>query len=103
MEAEIRAETARLIQRGTFRLVILPEQHRENVVPSRFVLACKHATTGEAKYKARFVVGGHRDIEKHCMVHTANTLSHTSVRLLVAVASIFGLDIWAEDVRQTYL
>lgn len=91
-----------LFQRGTFRVVIMPEGHGENVVPSRFVLAIKHED-GKEVFKARFVLGGHRDRDKRRMLHSATALSQTSMRLLLAVASIFGLDVWTTDVAQAYL
>lgn len=99
-----RTEFVSLLKRGTFKLVVLPDNGKgENVVPSRFVLALKHATTGETKAKARFVIGGHRDKEKGFQVHVGRTLSQTSVRLLLALAAILGLDVWTEDIKQAYL
>jgi hypothetical protein len=94
MNAAKREEILNHIRRGTFKLVTLPEKHTENVVPSRFVLAIKHSATGETKCKARLTVGGHKDKLKHSIAHTASTLSQTSNRMLLAVASILGMDIW---------
>jgi hypothetical protein len=37
------------------------------------------------------------------MVHTASTLRQRSVRLLLALAAIFGLEVWSTDVAQAYL
>lgn len=98
-----RAEMVNLIKRGTFSLVVLPDDHRENVIPTKFVLALKHTTTGEITHKARFVLGGHRDRMKSSMVHTASTMTQTSVRLLLALAAAFNLDVWTEDVQQAFL
>jgi Reverse transcriptase (RNA-dependent DNA polymerase) len=103
MNAAKREEILNLIRRGTFSLVTLPENHNENIVPSRFVLAIKYSATGEKKCKARFTVGGHKDRLKHSMVHTESNLSPTSIRMLLAVASILGMDIWCENVKQAYL
>jgi hypothetical protein len=95
-----REEILNLIWRGTFKLVTLPENHNGNIVPSRFVLAIKHSATGETKCKARFTVGGQKDKLKHSTIHTVSTLSQKS---LLAVASIVGMDIWCEDVKEAYL
>ena len=98
----IRKEMQGLVQKGTFRLTILPEQERFNVVPSKFVLCLKHED-GKTRHKARFVMGGHKDVEKKLQVHTAYTLSQTSLRVLLALASIMGFDVWTSDVQQAYL
>ena len=37
------------------------------------------------------------------MVHSTATLQPQSVRLLLAIAAIFGFDIWTADIRQAYL
>jgi Reverse transcriptase (RNA-dependent DNA polymerase) len=47
--------------------------------------------------------GGHRDFLKFRMVHTATNLSQTSTRLILALASIFGFDVWTTDICQAYL
>lgn len=70
MEA-LRKEILALISRGTFKLVVLDENHSENVLPTKLVFAIKHSNSGETKCKVRFVLGGHRDVEKTRMVQTA--------------------------------
>lgn len=90
-EAEtVRKEILDHIRRGSPKLVILEETELENVIPTKFFLALKHATEGIMKHKTRFVLGGHRDKGKHSMVHTASTMTHSSVRLMVALASALG-------------
>lgn len=86
-----RDEFVSLIRKGTFRLVILPEKYKENVIPTKVVLALKHATTEEIKHKARFVLGRQRDRFKSSMVHTASTITHAVVRLLLVIAAAFNL------------
>jgi hypothetical protein len=49
------------------------------------------------------VIGGHRDLRKNHIVYTAPSLSLTSVRPLLTIASVFGWDVWTEDVQQAYL
>jgi hypothetical protein len=66
------------------------------------VFAIKHED-GREGYKARLCLGGHRDFLKHHMVHTASTLTMTSVRLILAIAAIFCWNIWTTDVQQAYL
>lgn len=67
------------------------------------MLVIKRADTGEMKSKGRLFLGGHRDKGKHNMVHTASTLSHSTVCILLATASILGLDVYTEDVLQAFL
>jgi Reverse transcriptase (RNA-dependent DNA polymerase) len=93
-----------LIDCGTFRIEVIPDEERrnKNIVASKFVYALKHEN-GEVAYKARFCLGGHRDLMKNLMAHTASTLRQRSVRLLLALAAIFGLEVWSTDVAQAYL
>lgn len=57
----------------------------------RFALAVKNSETNLPVYKARFVVQGHTDREKDILVHSASTVRHHLVRVLVAIATILGL------------
>ena len=97
-------EIKNLLERGTFKIIfredILPDG---NVLPGRFVPNIKSTEDGEAKFKARFVIGGHRDRLKHMMVHSTTTLQPQSIRLLLALAAIHGFNVWTSDVRQAYL
>ena len=67
------------------------------------MLAIKSAEDGQVKFKARYVIGGHRDRMKALMAHSAATLQLQSIRLLLALAAVHGFDIWSSDVRQAYL
>jgi len=99
-----RQELMGLIDRGTFRIVLREEAgEKPNIIPARFVLAIKHNGDGSEKLKARFVVGGHRDREAAKIVHNSTTLRPTSLRLLIALATILGFDIWSTDMKQGYL
>jgi len=94
-----RREIEGLIDRGTFPIVLQRDvEYEPNIIPSRFVLAIKKADDGTEAYKARFVLGGHRDKENRSLVHNATTLKQSSIRLLVALATTFGFDI-----NQAYL
>ena len=99
-----RKEIEELINRGTFKIVLqedLPEN--ANIIPSRFVLAIKNGENNKEVHKARFVLGGHRDKEKRTIVHNSTTLKQSSIRILLAMASIFGFKIWSTDIKQAYL
>ena len=78
-------------------------QKDANVLPVRFVLSIKSYIDGEIKYKARYVIGVHRDKMKNQLFHSTATLQPKFIRLLLALASIFGFEIWTSDVRQAYL
>jgi Reverse transcriptase (RNA-dependent DNA polymerase) len=98
-----RKELFGLIERGIFRLVLQEDiGPNPNVIPSRFVRAVKHES-GTEKFNARFVLGGYRDREKKSFIHNSTTLKHQSVRLILALASIFGFELWSSDVNQAYL
>lgn len=99
-----KAEIKSLLERGTFKLILKEEVPPDgNVLPGRFVLSMKSSIDGKIKYKTRYVIGGHRDKMKDWMVHSSTTLQPQSVRLLLALAGIFGFDIWTADIRQAYL
>jgi hypothetical protein len=91
-----------LIERGTFKLVELADASDKNVIPTKLVLSIKHED-GTEKFKARFCLHGHRDFMKKSMVHTSTQLSHSSTRLILAVAAVLGFDLWSTDVNQAYL
>jgi Reverse transcriptase (RNA-dependent DNA polymerase) len=92
-----------LIERGTFRLILREDAgYLPNIIPSRFVLCIKHES-GIEKLKARFVLGGHRDRDKKSQIHNTTNLKQQSIRIILALASIFGFDLWSSDVNQAYL
>lgn len=93
-----------LLARGTFKLVRRQDAGpRPNVVPSRFVLTSKTQDDGSKLLKARFVLGGHRDRDRRRLVHNSNTLKQSSIRLLLALAAMYGFEVWATDINQAYL
>lgn len=110
MDEAKREEINNLLDRRTFKVILTEDVPQDgNVLPGRFVLAIKSTEDGMTKYKARYVIGGHRDRLKHMMVHTTSTLQPQSIRFLLALAAIHGFDIWTSDVyvgwriRQAYL
>ena len=63
----------------------------------------KSNADGEIKYKARYIIGGHRDYLKHYMVHGAQTAQPSSARLLLALAMALEFDVCPRDVKLAYL
>lgn len=97
-------EIINLIKRGTFKVILKKEVPPDaNILPGRFVLALKSTVVGTVKHKARFLIGGHRDKLKFYMVHSSQTLQPASIRLLLALETFFGFEIWTADVTQAYL
>ena len=74
-----------------------------NILGGRFVLAIKDAGTNKERWKARFVVQGHREKLKTSLVHDSPTARQNSTRLIVGLASAFGFRIFSTDVTQAYL
>ena len=87
MYTAVAKEIRGLFDRGTFKVILREEVPTDaNVLPGRFILAIKSTEDGEINYKARFVIGGHRDKMKHLMVHNSATLQPQSIRLFLAQA-----------------
>ncbi len=75
MHEAIKCEVRELLQRSTFKVVVKEElPDGANALTARFVLEIKSNSVGKIKYKARYVVGGHRDTLKHYMAHGVQTL-----------------------------
>lgn len=97
-------EVCGLLKRKAFKVVCKDEVANDaNILGGRFVLAIKNAETEEPLFKARFVVQGHTDAEKNMLVNAATNVKHVSVRLLIAMAAVFGFRVWTQDVAQAYL
>ena len=104
MKTAMLNEIKDLLHRGTFKVIFEEElPDGANDLTARFVLAIKSNAHGLIKYEERYVIGGHRDILKHYLVHGAQTLQPSSVRLLFALASAYDFDIWSSDVKIAYL
>ncbi len=74
-----------------------------NVITGSFVVTINDVETEKPIFKARFVAHDKRDSEKNQLVNDSTTVRQSSVRLLVAVAAIIGLDVRNEDISQAYL
>ena len=103
VEAKMK-ELTNLLQRGTFKVVLKEEVPAEcNVMSSRIVLTIKDKDTDQERYKARFVVRGFSDELKEVMVHQSPNLGQDGTRMLFALASILGFEIWSVDVSQAFI
>lgn len=63
------------------------------------MLAVKSKGDGDGKFKARFVVGGHRDKLKRLTVYIFQTIQASLIRLLLAVVVMKEFYAWSSDVR----
>lgn len=87
-------EIRNILSRCTFKVIFKGDiPPVGNALPGRFVLALKSSVDGKIMYKARYVIGGHRDKFRDWMVHSTSTLQQESVRILLALAGIFCFDI----------
>lgn len=88
-----------LLERGTFQIILREEvPPGSNLMPARFVFAIKSTEDRKIKFKARYVICGNRDRMKNMMVHSTITVQASSTRIALALASIFGFDVWSADV-----
>jgi hypothetical protein len=93
-----------LLERGTFK-VVLREEIPKNapVMKGRFVLVIKNRETDQEIYKARYVVQGFLDPLKQRAVHNSPNLRQDTSRLVLALASICGFEVWTLDISQAFL
>lgn len=89
---EKKEEILGLLERGTFRICLREEAGTNpKILPFRYDLAIKHSQNDEPpRLKARFVLGGRHDDARYHLVHDARTVRPESVRLLIALITIFG-------------
>jgi Reverse transcriptase (RNA-dependent DNA polymerase) len=98
------AEMKGLLDKGVFEIVLREDiPAGANTLGGRYVLALKDPRTETERWKARFVVQGHKDVMKRAIVHDTATISQRGARMIFAMAAIFGWKVWTEDVRQAYL
>jgi Reverse transcriptase (RNA-dependent DNA polymerase) len=104
MKAAKLAEMKGLLDKGVFEIVLRDDiPPGANTLSDRYVLAIKDGGTSKERYKARFVVQGHKVLEKKAIVHDASAVSQRGIRLVFALAAIFGWKLWTEDVRQAFI
>lgn len=87
-DAELQ-ELRGLYQRGVFIpvqvAVLTPDA---NILNRRFVVTVKNVYTATPSPKAPFVTQGHKDIERHTLIHISTTARVSSIRLLSSISTI---------------
>ena len=63
---------------------------KANILTTRFVHAIKLKAIGEIVFKVQYVIGGRKDSLKNYIAHGSQTLQIASIRLLLALASMFA-------------
>ena len=63
-----------------------------NALNARNIIAIKSTIDGKIKFKSRYVVGGHRDMLKHCLVYNAHTFQPTFARVMIALAATLSFN-----------
>lgn len=92
-----------LLDRGAFKICLREEAGDDpNIIPSRFVLAIKDNQSDNSPpiLKAKFVLGGHKDRERHALPHDERTVRPESFRLLIALATTLRLRFLVADWKQ---
>jgi hypothetical protein len=103
-EAAKAKEIQGLMDRETFEVVMREEIPAfANIIGSRFVMALYYTETEQPVWKAGFAAQCHTDAERHTLVQNAKSLRQTSIRLIVALAAMFGFKVSSGDVSQAYL
>lgn len=97
-------ELSGLVARNAFQLVrCTTVPVATNIRNGRFILSIKGIDTPCPVYKARYVVQGHRDREKHRLVQNSSTARPASVHLLVTIFAMRGYVLRSFDVTKVYL
>lgn len=68
-----------------------------------FVVSIKQPVTEAEKYKARFILQGHKCKQKEFIIHISRTVSHKNIKILISISVIYKLNIWNQDVNQAYI
>ena len=85
-----------LIRRGAWKIVIEQEvPPHASIMTGRFVITIKGIETDIPRFKARYVVKGHKDMGKSELVHNSRIVCQGSTRLITSLAAIFGSRIWS--------
>ena len=84
---------------------VVPRPDGKSVVTSKWIFKIKHATDGSIdKYKTRFVARGFSQKEGVDYEETFAPVAHyTSIRMIIALASIMGWRLHQMDVKTTFL
>lgn len=91
-----------LLRREAFQVKCKEETLDDaNVLGGRFVLSIKDLESYAPLFKECFVVPHHTDMEKNMLKNSATNGKQVAVRMLVAMATIFGYRIWTQDFAPT--
>lgn len=103
MKAKLLKEVQELVRRRTFRVLIEDELGDDaNVLPGRIFLAIKDQN-GVLQNKSRFCPGGYLDSFKDFLLHFTRTINPETIWLLLALAALFGFDVFTAALTQAYL
>ena len=82
---------------------ILRYEYHANIVGNRYVLRIKDPDTDRQRYKARYIVQGHQDEQKHNISNNSPVLMRLPLRLIIAMAVIYlDCKLFTRDVEQAY-
>lgn len=99
-----KTEIENQLELATFKTTLMEDIPSDgSVLPGQFVPTINSIHDGQVKRKARYVVGGHRDVLKNMRVHSKSMLQPQSVRMLLALSMLSEFDLWTSNVRQAYL
>src|SRR5439155_13884280 len=91
-----------LVQNETYVLVERPPNRK--ILDSQWIYTIKDMNHGQDQFKARLVVGGHRQIEGIDYFETfASVARQGSVRLLLSIAAMRKYEIMQFDVKTAFL
>jgi hypothetical protein len=74
-----------------------------NVMGSKFHLVIKNSGMKNQTFKARLVIFGNTDSQKHQILSEAPTVGQLSIRILIYISVIKSWPLWSRDVRQAFL
>ena len=98
----IKSELKSHVDNGTWR--VIERRRMKNTVKMKWVFRKKINADGSIRYKSRLVVCGYSQIEGEDYFNThAPTLSLGSLRILIAIASRFKLNLHNIDIKTAFL
>lgn len=75
-----------------------------NFVGNRFVLCIKDPGTPDQRFKARWILQGHQDKQRHNIANDSPMLMRMSFRIILSLAAtLFDCNVWTRDVEQAYM
>lgn len=99
-----RVEIQTALKIRTFKALL-----KEDIPPNangfsgRFVLAIRSTSDRAVKYKARDVIGRHRDKMRHMLILSASAIQVQTIRLLLTLSMLLNFDVRPSNAKQTYL